>query len=72
LQREIVVQLVEALCNILVADRADYAAILGDVMAVGGNRKHSAAGPPNGAPNAAAGNIRQPLFHGDFSQYIID
>ena len=33
---------------------------------------HSAAGPPNGAPNAAAGNIRQPLFHGDFSQYIID
>jgi iron(III) transport system ATP-binding protein len=31
-----------------------------------------AAGPPNGAPNAAAGNIRQRLFHGDFIQYIVD
>src|SRR6202040_3074049 len=30
------------------------------------------AGPPNGAPNAAAGNIRQRLFHGDFVQYIVD
>jgi ABC-type Fe3+/spermidine/putrescine transport system ATPase subunit len=29
-------------------------------------------GPPNGAPNAAAGNIRQRLFHGDFIQYIVD
>jgi hypothetical protein len=32
----------------------------------------SGAGPPNGATNPAADNIRQPLFHGDFSQYIID
>jgi iron(III) transport system ATP-binding protein len=31
-----------------------------------------AAGPPNGTPNAAAGNIRQRLFHGDFIQYIVD
>ena len=31
-----------------------------------------AAGPPNGAPNAAAGTIRQRLFHGDFIQYIVD
>ena len=31
-----------------------------------------AAGPLNGAPNAAAGNIRQRLFHGDFIQYIVD
>jgi ABC-type Fe3+/spermidine/putrescine transport system ATPase subunit len=31
-----------------------------------------AAGPPNGAPNAAAGKIRQRLFHGDFIQYIVD
>jgi len=31
-----------------------------------------AAGPPNGAPNTAAGNIRQRLFHGDFIQYIVD
>jgi ABC-type Fe3+/spermidine/putrescine transport system ATPase subunit len=31
-----------------------------------------AMGPPNGAPNAAAGNIRQRLFHGDFIQYIVD
>lgn len=65
-------QLVEVLSKILLADRADYATILDNLMAAGGNRKHSAAGPPNGAPNAAAGNIRQPLFHGDFSQYIID
>jgi ABC-type Fe3+/spermidine/putrescine transport system ATPase subunit len=31
-----------------------------------------AAVPPNGVPNAAAGNIRQRLFHGDFIQYIVD
>jgi hypothetical protein len=32
----------------------------------------SAAEPPNdGATNPATGNIRQPLFHRDFSQYII-
>ncbi len=31
-----------------------------------------APGPPNGAINAAAGNIRQRLFHGDFIQYIVD
>jgi ABC-type Fe3+/spermidine/putrescine transport system ATPase subunit len=31
-----------------------------------------AAGPPNGTPNAAVGNIRQRLFHGDFIQYIVD
>jgi hypothetical protein len=31
-----------------------------------------AARPVNGAPNAAAGNIRQRLFHGDFIQYIVD
>ncbi len=31
-----------------------------------------AAAPPNGASNAAAGNIRQRLFHGDFIQYIVD
>jgi ABC-type Fe3+/spermidine/putrescine transport system ATPase subunit len=30
------------------------------------------AGPPNAGPNAAAGNIRQRLFHGDFIQYIVD
>ena len=28
--------------------------------------------PSNGAPNAAAGNVRQRLFHGDFIQYIVD
>jgi ABC-type Fe3+/spermidine/putrescine transport system ATPase subunit len=28
--------------------------------------------PPNNAPNAAAGNVRQRLFHGDFIQYIVD
>ncbi len=31
-----------------------------------------AAGPANGGPNAAAGSIRQRLFHGDFIQYIVD
>jgi ABC-type Fe3+/spermidine/putrescine transport system ATPase subunit len=31
-----------------------------------------AAGPPNGAANAAIGKIRQRLFHGDFIQYIVD
>jgi iron(III) transport system ATP-binding protein len=31
-----------------------------------------AASPPNGATNAAAGKIRQRLFHGDFIQYIVD
>jgi hypothetical protein len=29
-------------------------------------------GPPNGSTNAAARNIRQRLFHGDFIQYIVD
>jgi ABC-type Fe3+/spermidine/putrescine transport system ATPase subunit len=27
---------------------------------------------PNGRPNAAAGTIRQRLFHGDYIQYIVD
>jgi ABC-type Fe3+/spermidine/putrescine transport system ATPase subunit len=31
-----------------------------------------ASGRPNGSPNAAAGKIRQRLFHGDFIQYIVD
>jgi iron(III) transport system ATP-binding protein len=31
-----------------------------------------ARGAPEGRPNAAAGSIRQRLFHGDFIQYIVD